>query len=584
MICAACGTENRAGRKFCSECAAPLAIVCASCGAANEPTEKFCGECATPLSAAAAASATGTPASASPSPVAERRLVTVLFADIVGFTPFAEEKDAEEVRDTLSRYFDMCTDVVGRYGGTVEKFIGDAVMAVWGAPVAFEDDAERAVRAALELVAAVPALGPGVQARAGVLTGEAAVTLGATNQGMVAGDLVNTAARLQSVAPPSTVLVGEATMRATSGAVVFEEAGEQLLKGKQAPVAAWRAARVVAERGGRNRSDALEAPFVGRSDELRLLKDLFHATGREKRIRLVSLIGPAGIGKSRLAWEFLKYVDGLVETTYWHDGRSPAYGEGITFWALGEMIRGRCGLTESDDEATTRTKVAETVRQWVTQHDEIEWIEKALLTLLGVESGMAADELFGAWRTFFERIAAVGTVTLVFEDIHHADSGLLDFIDHMLDWSRGLPIYIITLSRPDLLERRPEWGAGKRNFTSQYIEPLPDEQMRELLAGLVPGLPDAAVATIVGRADGIPLYAVETVRSLVADGRLKQENGVYVPLGDLTNLAVPETLTALISSRLDALEPADRSLVHDAAVLGQSFSAQALGAISGVEA
>jgi len=587
VICANCGSENAPGAKFCNECGATLAAGCPNCGAINKPGARFCNECGTALGGGAP-TATGAPVRPSgppaAAPVAERRLVTILFADIVGFTPFAEERDAEEVRDTLSRYFEMCADVIGRYGGTVEKFIGDAVMAVWGAPVAFEDDAERAVRAALELVAAVPALGPGVQARGGVLTGEAAVTLGATNQGMVAGDLVNTAARLQSVAPPGTVLVGEATMRATSGSVVFEEAGGQLLKGKQAPVSAWRAVRVVAERGGRNRSEALEAPFVGRSDELRLLKDLFHATGREKRIRLVSLMGPAGIGKSRLAWEFLKYVDGLVETTYWHDGRSPAYGEGITFWALGEMVRSRCGLTETDDEGTTRTKVAETVRQWLTDPEEVDWVEKALLTLLGIESGMAAEQLFGAWRTFFERIAQVGTVTLVFEDLHHADSGLLDFIDHMLDWSRGLPIYIITLSRPDLLERRPEWGAGKRNFTSQYIEPLAEPQMRELLAGLVPGLPDAAVATIVGRADGIPLYAVETVRSLVADGRLKEQDGVYVPVGDLTTLAVPETLTALISSRLDALEPADRSLIHDAAVLGQSFSAEALGAVSGVAA
>ncbi|MDL2335854.1 MAG: adenylate/guanylate cyclase domain-containing protein, partial [Chloroflexota bacterium] len=582
MICASCGTENTPGAKFCNDCGSTLAAGCPNCGATNKPGARFCNECGTTLSAAAPAAARPAPTAAS-APVAERRLVTVLFADIVGFTPFAEDRDAEEVRDTLSRYFDMCTDIIGRYGGTVEKFIGDAVMAVWGAPVAFEDDAERAVRAALELVAAVPALGAGVQARAGVLSGEAAVTLGATNQGMVAGDLVNTAARLQSVAPPGTVLVGEATMRATSGAVIFEEATEQLLKGKQSPVMSWRAARVVAERGGRNRSDAVEAPFVGRSDELRLLKDLFHATGREKRIRLVSLMGPGGIGKSRLAWEFLKYVDGLVETTYWHDGRSPAYGEGITFWALGEMIRGRCGLTESDDEATTRAKVAETVRQWVTDPEEVDWIEKALLTLLGIESGMAAEQLFGAWRTFFERIAQVGTVTLVFEDLHHADSGLLDFIEHMLDWSRGLPIYIITLSRPDLLERRTDWGAGKRNFTSQYLEPLGDKDMRDLLAGLVPGLPEQAVATIVGRADGIPLYAVETVRSLVADGRLKLDNGIYAPVGDLTTLAVPETLTALISSRLDTLEPADRTLVQDAAILGQSFTAPALGAIAGIE-
>ena len=284
-----------------------------------------------------------------PAREAERRLVTVLFADLVGFTPFAEERDAEDVRETLSRYFQIASDVIGRYGGTVEKFIGDAVMAVWGAPVAREDDPERAVRAGLELVDAVQTLGTGIQARAGVLTGEAAVTLGATNQGMVAGDIVNTASRLQSVAPPGTVLVGEATQRAASQAIAYEPVGEQTLKGKATPVPAWRAVRVVAETGGRNRAETLEAPFVGRDIELRLLKDLFHATGRERRARLVSVTGVGGIGKSRLAWEFLKYIDGLLENVWWHHGRSPAYGEGITFWALGEMVRGRAGLVETDD-------------------------------------------------------------------------------------------------------------------------------------------------------------------------------------------------------------------------------------------
>ena len=581
MICPSCGTENVFGAKFCNECGTALASACPSCAAINKPGAKFCNECGAELSAGTAAVsplprlAPG-PATAS----AERRLVTVLFADIVGFTPFAEERDAEEVRDTLTRYFDLCSQIVQRYGGTIEKYIGDAVMAVWGAPTAHEDDAERAVRGALELVDSVRSLGQAIQARAGVLTGEAAVTVGATNQGLVAGDLVNTAARLQSVAPPGTVLVGEATYRAASDAVVFEQLGDQVLKGKQAPVPAWRATRVVAERGGRNRS---EAPFVGRADELRLLKDLFHATGREQKIRLVSVVGPAGIGKSRLAWEFLKYVDGLVETTYWHSGRSPSYGEGITFWALGEMVRSRSGLIESDDEATTRRKVSETVAQWVPEDAERSWIEPALLTLLGFESGMAAEQLFGAWRTFFERIAESGTVTLVFEDMHFADSGLLDFIDHMLDWSRGRAIYIVCLTRPDLLDRRPDWGAGKRSFTSLYLEPLSDADMRELLSGLVPGLPPPAVKAIVDRADGIPLYAVETVRMLVADGRLVEQGGAYVPVGDLKSLAVPESLTALIASRLDALEPADRSLIHDAAVIGQSFTLPALAAVSGIE-
>ena len=580
MICSNCGTANEGGRKFCKECASPLAVVCSNCGTANTPDAKFCGECASPLGGAAATPVLSAPA---PAPVTERRVVTVLFADLVGFTPFAEERDAEEVRDTLSRYFELATDIVVRYGGAVEKFIGDAVMAVWGAPAAHEDDAERAVRAGLELLEAVRVLGPGIEARAGVLTGEAAVTIGATNQGMVAGDLVNTASRLQSVAPPGGVLVGESTFRAAQGAIVFEEAGQKSLKGKASPVAAWLALRVVAERGGRNRADTLEAPFVGRDDDLRLIKDLFHATGREKRIRLVSVMGPAGIGKSRLAWELIKYVDGQVEDVYYHSGRSPAYGEGITFWALGEMVRARADLLETDDEATTRAKVREAVARWIADDAEHRWVEPALLTLLGIETEAPSEELFAAWRIFFERISAGGTVVLVFEDFHFADTGLLDFVDHLLEWSKGAPILVITLARPELLEKRTDWGAGKRNFHSIVLEPLHDSDMRELIAGLVPGLPEAASRAIVGRADGIPLYAVETVRMLVADGRLRLEAEGYVPVGDLTSLAVPETLTALIASRLDALDGPERSVLHDAAVLGQSFSLAALSAVSGID-
>ncbi|HYI23204.1 MAG TPA: adenylate/guanylate cyclase domain-containing protein [Candidatus Limnocylindrales bacterium] len=587
MSCANCGFENLQGAKFCMECGALLSSGCPKCGLVNLPNAKFCMECGTQLGSGAAVGHavggrpnTSVVGQSDGEPVAERRLVSVMFADLVGFTPFAEERDAEDVRDTLSRYFDLAREVVDRYGGTIEKFIGDAVMAVWGAPTAHEDDAERAVRAALDLVASVSSLGPTVQARAAVLTGEAAVTLGATNQGMVAGDLVNTASRLQGVASPGSVLVGEATQRATESSIAYEPAGEHMLKGKEAPVTAWKALRVVAERGGRNRAETLEAPFVGRHEEMRTLKDVLHATGRERRLRVVSVIGPAGIGKSRLAWEFLKYIDGVVETIYWHSGRSPAYGEGITFWALGEMVRGRCGLAERDDEQTTRAKVTETVEQYVADSDERVWIGGALLTLLGVESTAAADELFGAWRTFFERIAEQGTVLLVFEDMHFADAGLLDFIDHLLDWSRGLPIYVVTLARPDLIERRQDWGAGKRNFVSMYLDPLPEPEMRELLAGLVPGLPEAAAATIVARADGIPLYAVETIRTLIAEGQLVREGDVLVPRGDLTTLTVPDTLTALIASRLDSLDETDRRLVHDAAVLGQSFSLSALSAVA----
>ncbi len=588
MICANCGTANDAGRKFCIECAARLVSRCPVCGTQNPPTAKFCGECAAPLTpptapAAASAEVPGTAAGDSvEAPTAERRLVSILFADLVGFTTLAEGKDAEDTRELLSRYFELAQEVVGRYGGTVEKFIGDAVMAVWGAPTAHEDDAERAVRAALELVDAVRSLGPLIAARAGVLTGEAAVTLGARNQGMVAGDLVNTAARLQSVARPGTVLVGEATQRAASRAIAFEQAGEQELKGKAAPVQAWRAMRVVAEVGGRNRADSLEAPFVGRDDELRQLKDLFHATSRDQRARLVSVIGPAGIGKSRLAWELSKYLDGLVETVWFHDGRSPAYGEGISFWALGEMVRERCHLLETDDAPTTRAKVSETLITHLPDPDERRWIEPALLALLGIEpSTTGSEQLFAAWRTFFERMAATAPVVLIFEDFHFADAGLIDFVDHLLEWSRMLPIFVVTLSRPELLDRRPDWGAGKRNFTSLYLEPLTEAAMRELLAGLVPGLPATAANAVIARADGIPLYAVETVRMLLAEGRLELKGDRYIPVGDLTSLAVPETLTALIASRLDSLAPEDRALVSDAAVLGQSFTLAGLAAVSG---
>ena len=585
MNCSNCGTENRPGAKFCIECGTPFGITCPTCGTANPAGAKFCSNDGTPLQTATAAVARPTqPAGGTPGPVAERRVVSILFADLVGFTTFSEGRDSEDVREVLSRYFDLARQVVGRYGGTIEKFIGDAVMAVWGAPTAQEDDAERAVRAALELVDAIPGLGPGIQARAGVLTGEAAVTIGATNQGMVAGDLVNTASRLQSAAAPGAVLVGETTQRAAAGAIAFEPAGDQVVKGKSAPIPAWHAVRVVAERRGRGRSEAVESPFVGRDEEIRLLKDLYHATEREQKPRLVSVVGPGGIGKTRLAWEFLKYLDGIAGTAWWHEGRSPAYGDGISFWALGEMVRGRAGLVETDDEPTTRARIAATVTQHVPDPDERAWVEAALLALLGIESGIASEQLFAAWRTFFERLAATNPVVMVFEDFHHADKGQLDFIQHLMEWSRAAPIMVVTLARPELLERRTDWGAGVRSFTSIRLEPLSPNAMERLLAGLAPGLPAKAVATIVARADGIPLYAVETVRMLVAQGRLGLQEGAYAPIGELDqleDLAVPETLSALIGARLDGLDPVDRSLIEDAAVLGQSFTVAGLAAVSG---
>jgi class 3 adenylate cyclase/tetratricopeptide (TPR) repeat protein len=578
MNCRVCGTPNPEGVAFCINCGTPFAGSCAVCGAARVGNARFCGNCGNRFPDAPPADG-AVPDASGDSDRTERRLVSVLFADLVGFTPYTEARDSEDVRDTLDQYFEIARGAISRHGGTIEKFIGDAVMAIWGAPVAREDDAERAVRAALELMAEVQALN--INARAGVMTGEAVVRVGAEGEGMVVGDAVNTAARLQSAAEPGTVIVGEGTFRAASRAIAFEPIGDLTLKGKEAPVAAWKATRVVAERGGRNRSEALEAPFVGRADELRLLKDLFHATERDARVRLVSVVGPAGIGKTRLARELGRYLDGLVETVYWHVGRSPAYGAGITFWALGEMVRARAGLLETDDERTTRAKLAEILTNHVPDEAERTWIEASLVALLGFEARVVSSELFAAWRTFFERLAATAPVVMVFEDHHHADAGLLDFVDHLLEWSRDVPLCVITLARPELLERRPDWAVGKRNLSVVHLEPLPEGAMRELIRGLVPGLPEAAVARIVARAEGVPLYAVETIRMLLAEGRLVPDDGTYRPVGDLATLAVPESLTALITSRLDGLDPTDRSLVSDAAVLGQSFTIAGVSAVSG---
>jgi class 3 adenylate cyclase/tetratricopeptide (TPR) repeat protein len=579
--CASCGTPNQAGRKFCAQCGASLGIACPSCGTRNPASDRFCGECGSSLAPAAAAPA-------APDSGAERRLVSVMFADLVGFTTLAEGRDAEETRELLTGYFDLARGVIERHGGTVEKFIGDAVMAVWGAPTAHEDDAERAVRAALELVASVPALGDAehpLQARGGVLTGEAAVTLSATNQGIVAGDMVNTASRLQSAAAPGTVLVGEATMRAASTAIAFEPAGEQALKGKVAPVPAWRAITVVARRGGSGRALTLEPPFVGRDDELRLLKELFDATARERKSRLVTVIGQAGIGKSRLSWEFEKFLDGVVDTVYWHEGRSPSYGEGISYWALAEMVRRRAGIAEGDDNATIRRRLGAILDEFILDPSERRWVEPPLLGLLGLAElpTEGREELFAAWRTFFERIAAVAPVVMVFSDLQWADQGLLDFVEDLLHWVRNAPIFVVASARPDLLERRSGFGDRLRSVTRIVLEPLGDEAMRQLLEGIVPGLPPNAVRSMVQRAEGIPLYAVETVRMLLDREMLTATDAGYELTGDLDGLGVADTLQALIASRLDANRPEDRALLLDASVLGQAFTVEALAAVAGAQ-
>ncbi|HEX3834547.1 MAG TPA: AAA family ATPase, partial [Solirubrobacteraceae bacterium] len=485
----------------------------------------------------------------------------------------------EEVRELLSQYFDRCRLLIERYGGVVEKFIGDAVMAVWGSPVAREDDAERAVRAALSIAQAVNALGeevgmPELRARAGVLTGNAAVQVGAESEGMVLGDTVNTASRLQSIAAPGTVLVDDVTQRASEAAIAYEDAGHHDLKGREQSVHAWTALRVVAGAGGARRSAGLEAPFVGRDRELQAIIDAGEASAAEGRAGLVSIIGEAGAGKSRLLWEYFKYLDGIEQLRLWHQGRCLSYGEGVGYWALAEMVRARTGITEDEPPTQAREKLSVAVRTHVTDERERRLVEPRLAHLLRLEDRPEADraDLFSGWRLFFERLAGTHPVVLAFEDLQWADSGLLDFIDYLLEWSAEFPIFVLALGRGELHDRRPAWRPLK-------LEALDADSVASILDGLAPGLPAELVFDIGRRAEGIPLYAIETIRMLQDRGLLVQEGARYVVTGDVSDLDVPETLHALVASRLDGLSADERSLLQDASVLGLTFTAEAAAAL-----
>jgi class 3 adenylate cyclase/predicted ATPase len=551
---------------------------CPSCGEPVTPGKRFCHACGFALTPVA-------------EPLAERRVCSVLFCDVVGFTQLSESRDPEAVRELLTQYFGLARTVIGRYGGMVEKFIGDAVMAVWGTPAATEGDAERAVRAALDLVTSVSQLGAeagvsGLAARAGVVTGEVAVTVGATHEGMVAGDAVNTAARVQAAAEPGQVLVDAATQRLAGSAIGFADTGERQMKGKAEPQRLWRAVRVLSAVGGVQRVDGLEAPLTGRDTELRTIKDLFHATADRRIPRLVLISGPAGVGKSRLSWEFEKYADGLAAEVWWHRGRCLSYGEGVAFWALAEIVRQRLGIAEEDPVEVAENKLAAGLDRFVTDPAERTYVRVRLARLLGVpghpseSKALAREELFAGWRLFFERLAAEQPVVLLVEVAQYADVGLLDFLEHLIDWTKNLPIYVLVFARPELGHARPRLGTGHNRIT-MTLDPLDTRSMDQLVDALVPGMPAAARAKITDQAQGIPLFAVETVRSLIDQDIVQPVEGVYRLIGDVGELPVPDSLHSLLAARLDALDPAVRRLVADAAVLGTSFPAEALIPVSG---
>ncbi len=566
-----------------SPAASPTAPrACTSCGEALSPQARFCPSCGAPVGPSDA------PARENPgTPTAERRITSVLFGDLVGFTPLSESRDAEDVRELLSRYFAECRTIIARYGGTVEKFIGDAVMAVWGVPIAHEDDAERAVRAGLELVQAIAAMGedidvPGLAMRVGVVTGEVAVTVGATAEGMVAGDAVNTAARVQSTAAPGQVWVDDSTRSLTMVAISYGDEGSHELKGKAEPMHLWRARVVIAEVGGGQRVDGLEAPLTGRDRDLRLLKELFHATEDSGQPRLLVLDGEPGIGKSRLAWEFEKYIDGLTANVWWHRGRCLSYGDGAAFWALSEAVRGRLGLVESDTGAVVGERLEAWLADCVGDEGERDWLRPRVSALLGETSAatFTREDLFSAWTTFFDRVGCGDPVVLVIDDAQYADDALLDFVDHLLGTAR-FGIFVLAIARPELLDRRP--GLGGRRTSVIRLNSLDDASMSILVDGLVKGLTPEARDMLVARAEGIPLFAVETVRALIDRDAVLPRDGRYVAAdgvdASLDSLGAPASLQALVAARLDALTPMERRVVADASVLGHSFTRDGLVAI-----
>ncbi|MDT4917840.1 MAG: hypothetical protein QOH89_2540 [Pseudonocardiales bacterium] len=605
MPCASCGTQLPAGAKFCGECGTPVATTCASCGTDLVTGAKFCLECGAPQLAGAALIPAGSPAAASspsgsaPGPVSERRVTSVLFGDLVGFTTLSEARDPEEVRELLGRYFDTAREIIARYGGTIEKFIGDAVMAVWGVPTAHEDDAERAVRAGLDLADGVAAFGesvgaPGLAMRVGIVTGEVAVTLGATGQGMVAGDAVNTAARVQAKAEPGTVWVDAQTRALTRGAIDFGDAGLHELKGKAEPVELFAATAVMGGVGGERSGDRVQAPLVGRRREISVLKEMFHVAAEEHRPRLVVLSGDAGVGKTRLGWELENYIDGLSASVLWHRGRCLAYGDGVAFSALTAAVRGRIGASEDDPDSTVRSKLDGSLAHYLPDELQRARLLPALLNLLGLPgapTGLSRSELFSAWLAWFERLSHSegDPVVWVVDDAHYADDGLLDFVEHLATVAQ-VPLFIVLLARAELLARRPTLAALRR-ATVIGLETLSRADIAALLDGLVEGLPGDVRDALVDRAEGNPLFAIETVRAmhdqgLTTEGPTRRAGAVRLVSGvdatALGALAAPASLQLLVASRLDLLPTRERSLLAAASVLGQTFTAAAAHVVSGM--
>jgi DNA-binding SARP family transcriptional activator len=505
-------------------------------------------------------------------PVDERKVVSVLFVELVGFTAGSDLADPEDVRVALGPFHAAAKREIEGHGGTVEKLIGHAVMAVFGAPVAHEDDPERAVRAALAIRRSITGEGDDRQVRMAVDTGAVLVSLDSRRQrgeAMAAGDVVNTAQRMQVAAPVNGILVGKRTYRATREAIDYRAAAPVEAEGRAEPIPAWEAVEA-RSRPGFDRLRKPRGPLVGRRRELDLLRSALARVREERSPQLVTLIGVPGIGKSRLVFALFEAIDREREPITWRQGRCLPYGDGVSFWALGETVKAQAAILESDNPEQAQQKLRRAVAEVVTEPQDARWVEQELRPLVGAVGGLGlgerSGEAFAAWRRFLEALADTRPLVLVLEDLHWADDGLLEFVDELPDRIRDAPLLVLCTARPDLLGRRPGWGGGKANALTISLQRLSDDETGRVVAGVLETLELEAEEheALLARAAGNPFYAEQFARALAEIGTLDD---------------LPETVHGSIAARLDGLLPQEKALLQDAAVVGEVFWLGALEAI-----
>jgi len=505
-------------------------------------------------------------------------VVSVVFCDLAGFTAHTERSDPEDVRARLTTYHARVRQDVERFGGRIEKLMGDGVFAVFGAPIAHEDDPERAVRAALRIQDSVTELNESkpdlaLIVRAAVTTGEAIVQLDdrPDREGII-GDVVNTASRLEAVAEPGTVVVDERTYLATRDTIGFTVLDPVALKGKAESVPIWQAA------GARSRygvavDEEAATPFVGRTEEISLLVDAFERTMARNTPQLVTITGEPGVGKSRLIREFRRAIDDRTDLAYWRQGRCLPYGEGVTFWAIGELVKAHAGILESEPPEASAAKLEQAVSALIDDPQDAAWVALRLqpLTGAGGTEGAERQELFAAWLRFFEALAARNPLIIVIEDLHWADDAVIEFLDHLMEWAAGSPILLVATARPELFTDRPTWGAGRRDAVTSTLAPLSSDEAASLMVALTdrPAMAADLQQTLLERSGGNPLYVTEYVR-------LAEEQGWFTDAEHGEDLPLPDSIQAIISARVDLLSPEDKTLLQTAAVVGRVFWAGAL--------